>query len=465
MQEPTSQQQSKERFDLTDGRDELNLAEFPLASIADRIPAGQKTLFFEDQIWDQGKAELVTRKLTISASDQFGLPTALDDDVIVGLIQLTRQNKFSDRQVCFTRYQLIELLGWRKEGKSYDRLEKSLKRWLGVTLYYEHAWWDRVAASWVDESFHILEHLSLYDRDRPRQKSRQTEPGLSSFTWNEVVFRSFKAGYMKQLDLSVFQKLNLAASKRMYRFLDKRFYHRNRWDFGLIEFACEHVGLSRNYDAGQLKRRLEPAINELVAVGFLEPMDQSRRYSKAAGGDWRIVLERKAGESKVTTVAPDGPAKELVDRGVTASTAAELARNNPPETIRAQIEVFDWLVAQKDRKVSKNPAGFLVKSIRDGFAPPKAFAQLKRQSNAGHRQDNRVRQSVAGGVQSPTENPQDAAARAAIDAHWRSRSPAQQQALGKASNRLPVSSLGDDAEKVAAGPIGSRQWRTALADG
>jgi len=47
------------------GKDELNLAEFPLCSIADRVEPGQKTLRFEDRIWDESRGELITRKLTI----------------------------------------------------------------------------------------------------------------------------------------------------------------------------------------------------------------------------------------------------------------------------------------------------------------------------------------------------------------------------------------------------------------
>ncbi len=58
-------------FDIEDGRDELNLAEFPLAAIADRVPDNQKTLVFEDKIFDSGKSEMITRRLTISASDTY----------------------------------------------------------------------------------------------------------------------------------------------------------------------------------------------------------------------------------------------------------------------------------------------------------------------------------------------------------------------------------------------------------
>src|ERR1700677_4421373 len=117
---------------VIEGKDELNLAEFPLSAIADRLQPDQKTLVFEDRILDVGRGEMITRQLTITASDHYGLPTAADDEVILGLLQLSKTQDFADRKVSFTRYQLIQLLGWGDEGKSYERLEKSLNRWVGV---------------------------------------------------------------------------------------------------------------------------------------------------------------------------------------------------------------------------------------------------------------------------------------------------------------------------------------------
>ncbi len=76
-------------------RDELNFAEFPLASVSTSLPKGQKTLEFTDEIFDKAKNERVLRKLTITASDKYGLPTAMDDEVILGLIQLTARSEFS----------------------------------------------------------------------------------------------------------------------------------------------------------------------------------------------------------------------------------------------------------------------------------------------------------------------------------------------------------------------------------
>jgi hypothetical protein len=367
-------------FDLEDGRDELNLAEFPLAAIADRVPDNQKTLVFEDRIFDSGKSEMITRRLTISASDKFGLPTSLDDEVILGLIQLTKQNRFTERKVNFSRYQLIQILGWRHEGRSYERLEKSLKRWLGVTLYYDKAWWDKDEQSWVDENFHILEQVTLYDQERRLKRLRSSNPELplSSFTWNEVVFRSFKSGYLKAIDLGVYRELELAAAKRMYRFLDKRFYHKSRWEFDLGEFAREHIGLSRNYDTGQLKRRLNPAIAELEAVGFLEHLPLAQRYVKISRGEWRIVLIRKAvPQLEPLNAVGSDLAKQLAAQGVTPSVARELVRDYPEELIKTQLEVLERLIQVKERESIRNPAGYLVKSIREGYLPPAHLTRKK----------------------------------------------------------------------------------------
>ena len=157
-------------------RDELNFAEFPLASISDRLPSEQKTLTFTDSIFDQGTNKPVTRALTISASDEYGLPTALDDEVILGLIQLTNRSDFQNRKIHFTRYELIKLLGWREESKSYSRISESLKRWLGVTLYYDKAWWSKDEQCWVSENFHILDQVTIFDKER-RERRLKTKKG------------------------------------------------------------------------------------------------------------------------------------------------------------------------------------------------------------------------------------------------------------------------------------------------
>jgi hypothetical protein len=354
------------------GRDELNLVEFPLAMLADRVPQGCKTLVFEDRIWDRGQRQHVARRLTISASDKFGLPTALDDEVILGLVQLSKASGFANRQVPFSRYQLVNLLGWREEGKSYVRLEESLKRWLGVTLYYENAWWDKLRKRWVDAHFHLLDNVTIYHRPKGRSSVRvqDADNPLSTFTWNDIVFQSFHAGYLKQIDMNLYRGLKLATAKRMYRFLDKRFHFSNKLQFELRLFAHEHIGLSRNYDSAQLKRRLNPAISELENAGFLVSLPAPTRYSRERRGEWQVVFLKKPKERRLSAMSGALAAleKELTMRGVNAITACRLVRNYSEGSIREKIDVYDQLRTKNDPRISKNPAGYLVQSIRHNYA-------------------------------------------------------------------------------------------------
>lgn len=357
------------------GRDEMNLAEFPIAVLSSRPDPCVKTLQFEDRTWDKGQEEWVSRRLTVSASDNYGLPTSLDDDVILGLIQLTREDDFQNRRVFFSRYHLLRTLGWRDDGKSYARLETALKRWLGVTLYYEKAWWDKAAQSWVDENFHLLEQISLYDRGRRLQCSGSDEPALSMFVWNEVVFRSFKAGNLKQVDMELYRRLSNPIAKRLYRFLDKRFYHAANWQFDLRELACEHVGLSRCYDPAGLKRKLRPAIAELEEVGFLSPRGDDARFERIQNGTWQVQFD-KGRTSRHVPMAADTESRtkrRLLERGVNPATITELLSISTPQEIEGHIEVFDWIMAQSGRPAPKNPAGYLVESIRRGYAPPRGY--------------------------------------------------------------------------------------------
>ena len=119
---------------LTEGRDELNFAEFPLSAISERPNPEVKTITFEDSIFDKSKNQNISRKVTITGSDAYGLPTPIDEEVLLALIQLSKLQNFQSKRVYFTRYQLLQLLKWKPNGQNYERLDHALKRWIGVTL-------------------------------------------------------------------------------------------------------------------------------------------------------------------------------------------------------------------------------------------------------------------------------------------------------------------------------------------
>jgi hypothetical protein len=377
------------------GRDEMNLAEFPITVLADRAPKGAKTLIFRAS----------HGQLTITGSDAFGLPTALDADVIVALIQLTKlRTDFKNPKVHFTRYELLRLLGWNNEGRSYHRLHESLQRWVGVTLHYDNCWWDNRAKRYGDATLHILESAIILDgKGQSDEEGSQQLLPLSSFTWNRVFLNSCQADNLKLLDVGMYFSLEHSAAKRLYRFLDKRFYKSPHWVFDLAEIAFERVGLSRNYarNAAKIKEKLQPAVKELQDIGFLEPLARDERYFKDTAG-WKIRLSKRQGDmASPAPLAGDCSAPELVgqliERGVTAAKARELFSHYSEARLREKIDIFDWLARNADRRIHKNPGGWLRKAIEDDYTAPKGFeSATARQERERQREEDHRRQVEIG---------------------------------------------------------------------
>ena len=232
----------------------------------------------------------------------------------------------------------------------------------------------------------------------------------------------------------------------MYRFLDKRFYHRARWEFDVKEFAFEHVGLSRNYTPPKIKEKLQPALDELTAIGFLEPLAKEERYAKAGRGNWKIILIQKSAtlDQKPRKSELSELGKELINRGVSPSKAAELVDKHPAERIRVKLEVFDWMLATKDTRVTKSPPGYLVKSIEDDYAAPKGFESKADRAKREEARREQQRQEAEAKRRQKEVDAREHSVHTKVTKHWNGLNPAQQiqldaEALDRAEGSLAKS--------------------------
>jgi hypothetical protein len=373
------EKRNREHADLSafaDGRDESNLAEFPIAVLGDAVPVGLKSIEFEDELRDWSTGKPIQRKVCVTGSDRFGLPTAKDEDVLLALIQLTKiANNFTSPEVWFNKHQVIEILGWKNRGWAYDRVEEALHRWRGVSIHYWNAWRDNARKRWCDSAaIGVIEYFAI--SDGRRDHSPNVLAGQSRFAWNKVFFESFQAGYLKALDFDMYRQLKRPAARRAFRFLDKRFWHEPNWVFDLREFACEKLGFSRTYSTGQLKERLTPALVELEAIGFIEPVC----YRKVKPKYWTVSVAKKNKQTRREVGSDQTPTSvvdELVKNGVDATVANELVAEFTPERITEKLRFVAWLTARRDKRSPKNPAGFLVSAIRDNYLlPPDYRKQL-----------------------------------------------------------------------------------------
>ncbi len=286
---------------LRNGRDEMNLVEFPFATLSDRSN-GAQVMEFQVTDGDRETGLPVERKLTVTGDPKYGLPTAKDEEVYLGLLQLSKfHTDFASPSVRFTRHELIRLLGWPNNDWAYERIATGLARLTGVRLFYQNAWRDNANKVFKDRGgFGILDSFVIRDG---RKGSGPVEDLHSEFRWNTVLFESFRAGYLKRLDYETVRSLG-AKAKRLYRYLDKHFNPPKyaRLAFDLRTLACERLGFSREYDAVQIRRALQPAVEELEGIGFIESAPVASRYQKQSRGKWQVTFVRATGKQSVQTV-------------------------------------------------------------------------------------------------------------------------------------------------------------------
>ena len=368
-------------------RDEMNLAEFPLAVLSTRVNPDVKTLEFTDHL-RKPNGELVERKWIITAADKFGLPTSTDDDVVLGLIRMTMDQGFRDPKVYFTRYELLKTLRWSTEGRSYSRLIKSLDRLSGVRIRSTNSFYDNTTKSYQTCNFGIIDAYEINDERGMRAGEDDGDaPRKSFFIWSEMLFDSFKAGFVKKLDLEFYFSLKSAVSRRLYRYLDKHFYYRSTVETPLTVLAFEKIGLSRSCKyTSSIKQQVEPGAQELLEKGFLSNYEfvgtgqgtVVRFAAKRVFAAPQVLAKEAIAEPSLETVVDTDCVAALVRRGISEPQAVRLLQGKTPAEIKKIGEIvryYDLLVKQNDRKISRSPVGFLYRAVEGvaRFVLPQSF--------------------------------------------------------------------------------------------
>lgn len=346
-----------------DGRDEMNLVEFPIATLSERNN-GKNILEYQRETYDRVLGKPVVRKLTVTGDVKHGLPTAKDEEVYLGLLQLTKiTNDFKEPKVLFTRSQLIKLMGWKNRDWSYHRVAKAFCRLTGVRLFYENAWRDNSKKRYCSQGgFGLLDSFQLRD-GRIRSPGGDETDRLSEFRWNSVVFDSFQSGYLKKIDYSKARELSVVA-RRMYRYLDKHFYPPKKTTLvlNLKTFAFEHIGLSRRYDSAQIRRALDKPIRELEITGFLQPAKQRFRKLSGQRGEWEATF----------TLVGHRP-KRSTSKQKPQTVGKRPARSSKPDEIdRYMLTLTRGDLQSIEKQAMATASGFLLDTIENASNGPLA---------------------------------------------------------------------------------------------
>lgn len=373
------------------GRDELNLAIFPIALLTDKATVSREEQVIEvvETGTDQ-EGRPIERKWTVIGSNKYGLPVSSDNEILMCLLELTKEKtNFEGRNVPVSCYEIVKRMGWRDEGKNYHRVKEGLTRLKGVTIVSENAFWNKKVRRHATMSFGIIDDFHLTSPkleaegksedqtgNKSEDKSEDKEAAGNYVAWNQVLFQSFRDGNLKYMDLALWRLWRYPITKRLHRYLDRQFYWTNSFQIEISRLAALiPLPKSQAQYPSSIKRQIAKAADELLKAGYITGV----KYLAGANGEHVVFTRNRKGNPEFpepVLAEYHSVLKRLQERGIRESRALELLEKADP------IFISDWLDHLDYIENLKKPVAYLVKAIEEKWQVPPYAVQARNKAKS-----------------------------------------------------------------------------------
>ena len=278
--------------------DEMNLVEIP---------------FCLSQRSNQGRTQVLLSpggKEYIFSESPHGLPTALAEPTVLGLMWLTMErNGFKNSIIRFTLRELIEryMYGerykkFRASGKLVKAVEDEINRVADTRLHSER-WYDKKLGKHVKINAAIIDYFEVIDEGSNRK------PRLVEIKWGEKFFQSIQSRYTKKLDAEFYKLIQYPVDRKLYRWLDRQMYNKD----SLVVKSCQNFGrykmmiqgrmVGGRTESNYILKILKDAMTRLKGLGFAVKMTVDKslpdfvlKFEKIPGTEHEVVELDSASE-------------------------------------------------------------------------------------------------------------------------------------------------------------------------
>ncbi len=324
------------------GKDEMNLAEFPICTL-NRLDKRNVIEYIREYRNKDGNVEY--QKWAVRGAA--GLPTEFADRVLVALITLSAAEGFKSRRLSFTVYGVLKILGLKINQKGYRRVEKALQELQGVQIHSEGAFWDAQGKRRIVGFIGIIRNVWLHylSSDGAIEK----EDGKSYLEWDDLIWENFQTGYVKTIDHKYyFETLTKPVSRVLYRFLDKRMHYNKTGTYSITVWAlAPALNMAEQPNPSRYKRMLKPALDELVSTEFLAGYEFKK--------DW-VYFYKKLRQEQVQPPLFDDNSGPTVQEEL---TGLDLIWHNVCDQLMSTMQedlVTRWLLPANLRSIEKGVA-------------------------------------------------------------------------------------------------------------
>ena len=224
---------------------------------------------------------------------------------------------------------------------------------------------------------------------------------------NEIFMQVLDGAQTRPLDYEYLKDLNPSA-QRLYEILSYRIYAaiRNGRSHARLVYSelCTYAPLTRHEDWESVRSQMNKIHAPHKESGYIASVEFEEIFDRDGKTDWVMIYTPgdKARDEYRTFSQQGGPRtlhvdlpanstlasltfdeppeaeptpleRELIVRGISRRTAAQLVQRYPAARIASQIERFDWSKAQEPKSIAKSDGGFLAEAIRNDYPMPKGF--------------------------------------------------------------------------------------------
>ncbi|WP_198297503.1 replication initiator protein A [Deinococcus sp. DB0503] len=264
------------------GHDEKNVASLIFVPTQERLPEDMLRL---ERIVFRPNGQ--PARIVCVGVPGIGLARGSDNDLLVALINTYIEAGCpADGFITTTAYALLKLAGLDTTGQYYHALAHGLERMLNTTYHVTDGWFDVREKRYVTASFRIIDNLNRTHGEPEQGRIRLDRRSTLRIRLNDELTKSINAGYIKPLNLTVYQHLPSVGSRALYRLLDVYLDEAaGRGDSKPYQVRVPMMALAES--CGLLGRRtdhvrksLESMHAPLLNIGYLKEVDFIGRGSK-----------------------------------------------------------------------------------------------------------------------------------------------------------------------------------------
>jgi len=281
----------------------------------------------------------------------------------------------------------------------------------------------------------------------------------------DVYMQVINGAMTRPLDYDYLKSLP-PAPQRFYELLSYQMYASLKYDRARAKLVyseyCRYAPQARYCEFDGVKKQMYKIHTHHRKSGYIAGVDFDQTIDSDGQPDWIMLytpgpraraeygaFARRGGpvmlEVEPTRIGPDTSppepeqllleletpplARELIQRDIHKSKAIELVQRHPAETIQAKIDVFDWLMEKHDKRAAKSPAGYLVKSIENGYKTPSGYISRSEREQQAENQRQAARAAAAERRRTQTEDARQEERHREEDAYWSKLTPTGQAEL------------------------------------